>query len=51
MNITEQEVLSLISTQRLVNENHQLRDTVVQLQSAMAKLLQEAEEKAEDEQD
>ena len=51
MNITEQEVQSLLSTQRLVNENNQLRDVVQQLQSAMAKLLQEAEDKAEEQQD
>ena len=41
MNITEQEVLNLLSTQRLTNDNYLLRDMVQQLNAT----LQTAQEK------
>ncbi len=37
MELTEQDALNLITTQRLVNENFQLRDVVQQLQAQFAK--------------
>ncbi len=51
MNITEQEVLNLLTTQRLSNENFQLRDVIMQLNAENKQLkdqLAEKEEQAEE---
>lgn len=44
MKLTEQDILNLLSTQRLINENFQLRDVVQELSEKLAKVVQQLDD-------
>ena len=51
---TQQDVINMISTQRLTNENFQLRDVVQSLQAALAgkeKMIDQLEKEAQEKED